>query len=149
MKILKSRLREIQAKYKTVKDVNNACIHSSKDVANYFRRIFPVELDDRESMVVLYLNNSNTTVGYSIAGIGGITSTVVDVRLILRDGLLTGSTSMIICHNHPSGSLKPSEADLNLTKKVKTAAELMDLKLLDHLILTEDSYFSFADENRL
>ena len=149
MKILKSRLREITAKYKTVKDVNNVRIHCSNDVANCFRRIFPVELNERESMVVLYLNNSNTTVGYSIAGIGGITSTVVDVRLILRDGLLTGSTSMIICHNHPSGSLKPSQADLNLTKKVKTAAEVMDIKLLDSLILTEDSYFSFADEGKL
>lgn len=149
MKILKSRLREIQAKYKTVKDVNNACIHSSKDVANYFRRIFPVELNDREAMVVLYLNNSNTTVGFSTAGIGGITSTIVDPRLILRDALLTGSTSIILCHNHPSGSLKPSQADISITEKVKKAGEVMDIKLLDHLILTEDSYYSFADKGKL
>ena len=149
MKILKSSLREIRAKYKTVKDVNNACLHCSNDVAEYFRRIFPVELNEREAMIVLYLNNSNTTVGFSTAGIGGITSTVVDVRLILRDALLTGSTSIILCHNHPSQSLKPSQADLNLTKKVKMAGEIMDIKLLDHLILTENSYYSFTDSGKL
>jgi DNA repair protein RadC len=149
MKIFRSRLREIKATYKTVNDVNNACIQSSKDVANYFRRIFPVELNEREAMIVLYLNNSNTTVGFSTAGIGGITSTAVDVRLILRDALLTGSTSIILCHNHPSQSLKPSQADLNLTKKVKKAGQVMDIKVLDHLILTEDSYYSFADEGKL
>jgi len=96
-------------------------------------------------MVVLYLNNANITMGYSVIGIGGITATYVDIRLILRDALLTQSTSIILCHNHPSGSLKPSQADINLTKKIKSAAEVMDISILDHLILTESEYYSFAD----
>ena len=82
--------------------------------------------------------------GYIIAGIGGITATIVDVRLILRDALLTQSTSIILVHNHPSGSLTPSEADSLITDKVKKAAEAIDIKLLDHFILMEDSYYSFA-----
>ncbi len=146
MKIFKSKLREVSAVYKTSDVVPNAKISQSKDVADYIRQVYPVEINIREAMVVLYLNNSNRTLGYTVASIGGITGTVVDVRLVLRDALLTQSTSIILVHNHPSGALKPSQSDINITNKVKKAAELMDIKLLDHLILTEDSYFSFADE---
>ena len=100
-------------------------------------------------MLVVFLNNSNRTLGYSIASIGGITGTLVDVRLVLRGALLTQSTSIILVHNHPSGSLNPSLSDLSLTDKVKKAASLMDIKLLDHLILTDCGFYSFADEGRI
>ena len=80
--------------------------------------------------------------------LGGLTATLVDVRLLLRDALLTGSTNMILCHNHPSGCLEQSQADLNLTVKIKKAAEVMDLRVLDHLILTESEYYSFVDEGK-
>ena len=146
MKEFKSKLREVTAVYKSKDDISNVKIGSSRDVNDYIRSVYPVSIDIREAMVVLYLNNSNRTLGYSIASIGGITGTIVDVRLVLRDALLTQSTGLILIHNHPSGTLKPSQSDINITNKVKQAAELMDVKLLDHLILTEDSYFSFADD---
>ena len=77
---------------------------------------------------------------------GGITGTLVDVRLVLKNALETGATALILCHNHPSGTLKPSKADRELTHKLKTAAQSLDIKVLDHLIVTEKAYFSFADE---
>jgi len=149
MKIFKSKLREVTAVYKTVDDINNVKISQSRDVNDYIRKVYPVPIDIREAMVVLLLNNSNRTLGFSIASIGGLTGTLVDVRLVLRDALLTQSTGLILIHNHPSGTIKPSQSDINLTNKVKKAAEFMDIKVLDHLILTEDSYFSFADEGKL
>ena len=149
MKEFKSKLREVTAVYKSNQDINNVKISSSNDVNNYIRSVYPVSIDIREAMLVLLLNNSNRTLGYSIASIGGLTGTLVDVRLVLRDALLTQSTGLILIHNHPSGTLKPSQSDINITNKVKKAAELMDIKVLDHLILTEDSYYSFADDGIL
>ena len=119
------------------------------DVYDFISPIYPVEVNIREAMMVLFLNNANRTVGYSVAGIGGFTATLVDIRLVLRDALLTQSTNIILIHNHPSGSLKPSLSDLSLTDKIKNAANLMDIKLLDHLILSDCGFYSFADEGRL
>ncbi len=149
MKKFKSKLREVTAVYKTQNSIPNIKICSSKDVNDFIRTVYPVEINIREAMVVLYLNNSNRTLGYSVASIGGITGTVVDVRLVLRDALLTQSTSIILIHNHPSGNMKPSQADLSITNKVKKASEFMDIRLLDHLIITEDEFYSFAEEGRL
>jgi len=149
MKQFKSKLREVRAIYKSNQDVNNVKISSSRDVSEYIRSVYPVSIDIREAMLVLLLNNSNRTLGYCIASIGGLTGTIVDVRLVLRDALLTQSTGLILIHNHPSGTLKPSQSDINITNKVKKAAELMDIKLLDHLILTEDNFYSFADEGMM
>ncbi|MEL4456706.1 JAB domain-containing protein [Lutimonas vermicola] len=142
-------MREVSAVYKTSDVVPNVKISQSRNVADYIRQVYPVEINIREAMVVLFLSNSNKTLGWSIASIGGITGTLVDVRLVLRDALLTQATSIILVHNHPSNSLEPSQADLTITQKVKKAAELMDIKLLDHLILTEDAYYSFTDEGKL
>jgi len=149
MKTFKSNLREVTAKYKTNDSVHNIKVSSSKDVNDYIRKIYPVEINVREAMVVLYLNNSNRTLGYSIASIGGITATLLDVRLVLQSALLVGCTSLILIHNHPSGSLIPSRVDFAITEKIKKAAELHDIKVLDHLVLTEDAYYSFADEGKL
>ena len=105
MKIFKSKLREVTAVYKSHNSIPNIKISSSKDVNDFTRTVYPVEINIREAMVVLYLNNSNQTLGYSIASIGGIAGTVVDVRLVLRDALLTQRTSIIRVHNHDSGTL--------------------------------------------
>ena len=145
MKNFKSKLREVQAVYKTHHTIENVKISCSMDVNDFMRKIYPVDINIREAMMVLYLNNSNRTVGYAVASIGGITGTLVDVRLILRDALLTQSTSIILVHNHPSGSLKPSQSDIVLTEKINKATKVMDIKLLDHLILTDCGFFSFAD----
>ncbi len=102
-----------------------------------------------EEFWILYLNNSNKIIQSAQLSKGGITGTVVDVRLAFKDALQLGAVGIILAHNHPSGTLKPSQADIQLTKKLKTAGESLDIKVLDHLIITEKAYFSFADENML
>jgi len=102
-----------------------------------------------EEFWIIYLNNSNKVIEQLQLSKGGITGTLVDVRITLRKALEVGATSIILAHNHPSGTLKPSEADKQLTQKLKTAAQSLDIKVLDHLIVTEKSYFSFADEGLL
>jgi DNA repair protein RadC len=102
-----------------------------------------------EEFWIIYLNNSNKVIQKIQLSKGGITGTLVDIRLALKSALEVGATSIILVHNHPSGTLKPSEADKQLTKKIKTAGESLDIKVLDHVIITEKSYFSFADENVL
>ena len=99
-----------------------------------------------EEFWILYLNNSNKVIKKNQLSKGGITGTLVDVRLVLKNALETGATALILCHNHPSGTLKPSQADKDITQKLKTAAQSLDIKVLDHLIVTEKAYFSFADE---
>ena len=149
MKIIASKLREVTAVYTKERVTDKIIISCSADVAKLASEIFPMDIEIREAMLVLLLNNSNQTISFSIASIGGITATLVDIRLILRDALLTQSTGIILIHNHPSGSLTPSEADKTITDKIKKAANLMDIKLLDHLILTENGYYSFEYHARL
>lgn len=102
-----------------------------------------------EEFWILYLNNSNKIIRNSQLSKGGITGTLVDVRLVFKEAIELGAVSVILAHNHPSGTLKPSHADIQLTKKLKTAGDSLDIKVLDHLIVTEKAYFSFADENML
>ncbi|MCG9793992.1 RadC family protein [Flavobacterium algicola] len=99
-----------------------------------------------EEFWILYLNNSNKIISKRQLSIGGITGTLVDVRLVFKNALELGAVSLILCHNHPSGTLVPSEADKNITKKLKIAGESLEVKVLDHLIVTENNYFSFVDE---
>ncbi len=102
-----------------------------------------------EEFWIIYLNNSNKVLSKSQISKGGITGTVVDVRLVYKTALETGATAVILCHNHPSGTLTASEADKQITKKLKLAGESLDIKVLDHLIITENDYFSFTDEGLL
>ncbi|WP_406845619.1 DNA repair protein RadC [Flavobacterium soyae] len=99
-----------------------------------------------EEFWVLFLNNSNKVISKSQLSKGGIAGTVVDIRLVFKLALENGATGLILCHNHPSGNLKPSDADKQITKKIKTAGEILDVKILDHLIITETKYYSFVDE---
>lgn len=102
-----------------------------------------------EEFWVIYLNNSNKVIDRFQLSKGGITGTLVDVRLALKKALEVGATAIILSHNHPSGNLNPSTADKQLTQKLKTGGESLDIKVLDHIIVTEKSYFSFADEGIL
>src|SRR5690606_38085475 len=102
-----------------------------------------------EEFWIVYLNNSNKIIQKNQLSKGGMTGTLVDVRLVLKNALEVGATGLILVHNHPSGSLKPSEADKKLTQKLKLAGESLDIIVLDHVIITEKAYFSFADENIL
>ncbi len=118
--------------------------------ASVFELMQPIigELAHEEFWIV-YLNNSNKVLQTSQLSKGGITGTVVDIRLAFKNAIQLGAVAVILAHNHPSGTLKPSQADIQLTKKLKTAGESLDIKVLDHLIVTEKAYFSFADEQML
>ena len=102
-----------------------------------------------EEFWIIYLNNSNRIIEQFQISKGGITGTLVDIRITLKKALEVGAVSIILVHNHPSGNLKASEADKQLTRKLKTASESLDIKVLDHIIVTEKSYLSFADEGML
>jgi len=102
-----------------------------------------------EEFWIIYLNNSNKVLQTSQLSKGGITGTLVDVRLAFKNALQLGAIAIILVHNHPSGTLKPSQPDIKLTQKLKTAGESLDIKVLDHLIITEKAYFSFADESMM
>jgi DNA repair protein RadC len=102
-----------------------------------------------EEFWVLYLNNANKVIAKNQLSKGGMTGTVVDVRIIFKSALESGAVGILLCHNHPSGNLKPSEADIEITKKVKTAGKSLDINVLDHLIITQNGYYSFADEGIL
>jgi DNA repair protein RadC len=99
-----------------------------------------------EEFWIIYLNNSNKVIQKHQLSKGGITGTLVDVRLVLKTALEVGALSLILVHNHPSGTLKPSKADKDITQKLKVAAQSLDIKVLDHIIITEKAYFSFADD---
>lgn len=122
-------------------------VSSSKDV---FDNIQPVLSDlAHEEFWVLYLNRSNKVIERYKLSQGGISGTVTDIRLILKRGLELLATSLVICHNHPSGNLQPSDQDKQITEKLKSAASQMDIKLIDHIIIADNSYYSFCDEGLL
>ena len=102
-----------------------------------------------EEFWVIYLNNSNKVLYVNQLSKGGLTGTVVDVRLLYKKAIEIYATALILCHNHPSGKLEASQADKSITSKLKQAGETLDIKVLDHIIITENAYFSFADENIL
>ena len=104
---------------------------------------------EHEEFWVLYLNNSNSVLYKLQVSKGGITGTVVDVRLILKKAIELVAVAIILVHNHPSGNMRPSDADRHVTQKLKKGASTLEIKVLDHLIVTEKTYFSFADENML
>ncbi len=100
----------------------------------------------REVFAVLYLNHALKIVGFEVVSEGGITGTVADARVILRKAIEKSAVKIVLCHNHPSGNLKPSQADQLLTDKIKQAAELVDIKVLDHIIVSDEGFYSFAEE---
>jgi len=102
-----------------------------------------------EEFWIVFLNNSNKVLHKFQLSKGGLTGTLVDIRLIYKKALEVSATALILCHNHPSGKLQPSPSDIEITRKIKDAGKLMDIQVLDHLIITEKAYFSFADEGRL
>ena len=122
-------------------------IRSSNDIAEYLK----ATLKDYayEVFAVVFLNKSNKINHFEIISKGGITGTVADPRIILKKALEEDATSIVLCHNHPSGNLKPSKADEDLTFKIKEAAKYFDISVMDHIIVSEDGYYSFADEGIL
>lgn len=122
-------------------------IRCSKDVADIFQPL----LSDlaHEEFWILYLNRSNKVISRIKLSQGGISGTVTDVRIVMKNAVEQLASGIILCHNHPSGNLNPSEADTKITQKIKEAGSLMDIQLLDHLIISEKDYYSFADNGLL
>ncbi|MGN6436434.1 MAG: RadC family protein [Agriterribacter sp.] len=122
-------------------------VTSSATIARYLQ----AQLKDhkQEVFIVIFLNRANKIKHSEIISKGGITGTVADPRIILKKALQEEAVSIILCHNHPSGSLKPSKADRTLTAKIKEAAHFFDIRVADHIIVSEEGYFSFADEGIL
>lgn len=122
-------------------------VHSSKDIADYLRTSLK---DERHEMfAVVFLNRANRIIHFEIISKGGITGTVADPKVIFKKALEREASSIILCHNHPSGNLNPSRADKELTDKIGQAANYLDIRLLDHIIVSQDGYYSFADAGEL
>ncbi|WP_415326334.1 JAB domain-containing protein [Chryseobacterium sp. MMS23-Vi53] len=142
-------VNEIKLSYSR-KGNSDKLISNSQDAVDVFRQHFDHdEIDYRESFFALYLNQSNKVLGIRKISESGISSTIVDVRIIMQAALLCNASSLILAHNHPSGNLKPSGEDLKITHNIKCASEFLNIKLLDHFILTSTDYLSFADEGHL
>lgn len=127
--------------------LENEQIKGSRDAANYIRP----SIGDLswEEFWVIFLNRQNKVIDRQKLSQGGITGTVIDVRLVLKLALEKHATSLILCHNHPSGNLEPSDADKKITRQLKDAATLMEIPVMDHLIITQSGFFSFADDGLL
>jgi DNA repair protein RadC len=138
---------ELGRRRQTADVLERAVVHSSKDVAGFLQNALK---DFRhEVFAALFLNRASRVRHFEILSEGGITGTVADPRIILKRALEEEAVALILCHNHPSGSLKPSRADEELTSKIKEAARFFDIRVVDHIIVSENGYFSFADEGLL
>ena len=140
---------EVELTYKSTLKSRNK-IYSSEDAYEVLLSTYREgTICYKEYFKVLFLNQAKQVLGYTLISEGGITDTTVDVRVILQAALLTNSVAIILAHNHPSGNLKPSRQDMDITKQVRDAAQFMRIKILDHIILSDTEYYSFADEGML
>ena len=146
-----SKVAEVELVYKTkVKASERPLIKTSKDCYQTFLKVWDEnKMEMQEEFKVLLINRANRVTGVYEASVGGITGTVADPRLILAAAIKGLAVGIVLAHNHPSGNLKPSLADEQLTAKIKTAASFHDIRVLDHIIVTADAYYSFADEGLL
>lgn len=141
------KLRIVYSRKNVENKINK--IQKSDEAYAVFKTIWSSQIETREEMYLLLLDNSNHILGYNILSSGGITGTVADLRLIFSVALESLATKIMLAHNHPSGNLTPSEADTAITRKVYNAGKILDITLLDHLIITVDGYYSFADNGNL
>ena len=139
-------IAEVQITYSSkVKACDRFRVTGSKDADKAFRSIWP-SYEHIEFIYMLMLNRQNQVLGCHQISKGGMTGTVVDVRVVFQVALKSCATSILVAHNHPSGNLDPSDADKKITRQIKEAGALLEIPLIDHLILTEAGFFSFADE---
>jgi DNA repair protein RadC len=138
---------EINVKFKNnVKRAELFKITSSVDASKCFREIFNADtINWTEESIILCLNRANQVIGFHKTSSGGTTGTIMDAKVIFTIALKSMAQGLIIAHNHPSGQLKPSEADIKITKSLKEAGKLLDIPIMDHLIMTDEGYYSMAD----
>ena len=147
-KTYKSTISEYSLKY-TKTDIQKTKITTSESASNVIRKFYFDDINIYESFFILLLNKANNTTGFAKISQGGTAGTVVDIKIIAKYAVESLSSAVIICHNHPSGNKQPSDADLNITRKIKDALLLLDIKLIDHIIITENDFYSFADNGNL
>ena len=122
-------------------------IKSNADAVRHIRKFFKGNIDVYESFFMLFLNRANETVGYAKISQGGITGTVVDRKIVAKYIADVMPSGIIVCHNHPSGNVQPSNSDREMTKVLIDICKLFDVQFMDHIILTEDNYYSFKENN--
>ena len=141
------RVTEIQISYKRPEKVWNGKVTSSKIISEVLRSFWDKNtIELIEEFYIVLLDTSNEVIGYRCVSRGGLTQTVVDPKTIFSVALKCAATQIILAHNHPSGNLKPSALDIELTNKLVKCGEMLEIIILDHIIITKESYFSFADE---
>ena len=145
--ILISAAMELGRRRSSSLKINKTIIRSSKDIAEYLQSNF--QDFGYEVFAIVLLNRANAIIHFEVISKGGITGTVADPRLIMKKAIEHEATGIIICHNHPSGNLHPSRADESITSRIAEAATLFDIKLLDHIIVSDEGYYSFADEGKI
>ena len=144
------KVSEIQITYRNkVNPADLPKISNSTDCFNLLLDLWSDKMECIEEFYVLLLNKANKVLGISKISEDGLSGTLVDPKRVFQVALKSNATSLILCHNHPSGNIQPSEADQKITKKIKDAGILLDIAVLDHLILTADHFYSFADEGIL
>ena len=149
MKTYKSLLPQITLKLKKG-EVLNCQIKTSQDAADLFRKIWDSDsIEIYESVICIFLNRQNNTIGWFKVSQGGLSGSVIDNKLILSTALNCLASGIILAHNHPSGNLNPSESDRVVTNKLKEGCKIFDISLLDHVIITEEKHYSFADDGVL
>ena len=142
-------LAEVQITYSNpVKSVDRLKVVGSQSVASALREFWP-SYDHIEFMYMIMLNRQNQILGYHQVSKGGITGTIIDLRVIYQVALKANASAIIIAHNHPSGNLEPSETDKKVSREVKDAGKILNITLLDHIILTTDGFHSMADDGQL
>ena len=147
-KTYKSKISEYSLKY-TKTDIQKTKVTTSESASNVIRKFYFDDINIYESFFILLLNRANNTTGFAKISQGGTAGTVVDIKIIAKYAVESLSSAVIICHNHPSGDKRPSDADLNITRRIKDALLLLDVKLIDHIIITENDFYSFADNGNL
>lgn len=144
MKTYKTNVKRFSLKANKT-NIPKVKIKSSRDVAEFSRGFYSDDLTIYESFFIAFLNQQNNTIGFCKISQGGVTGTVVDPLIVAKFVIESLSKNIVLVHNHPSGTLKPSEADKQITSKIVEGLKMFDVRVLDHVILTEDSYYSFAD----
>lgn len=134
---------------KEVAGLEKIKINSSEVAANYVRQFFFEDIEVYESFFILMLNKNNSTIGWAKISQGGIDGTVVDSILVAKFCIAKLAKGVILCHNHPSGELQPSDADIRITRQISNALQLLGVKVQDHIILTSESYFSLLDNGHM
>lgn len=145
-----SKVAEIEITYKThFKKSELFQVTCSFDAFNILRSNWANDIEHKERMYIILLNRNNKVLGINNLFVGGLASCPCDIKVVMQTCLISNASAFMLSHNHPSGNLQPSKGDIEMTQKLKAAAATLDIIMLDHIIITDENYYSFADSGRL